>query len=123
MIVLAGPVVEVDGTVADGTLVVDAAGQILLTNPAVEKLFGYGAGELIGSQVDNLVPMASRSPHAGQRATFVGEGRTRLMGNSPVVNGLRKDGTEFAITVSLSPLPARGMRGKCVSVSVRRVEN
>ncbi len=104
----------------DGMLVVDADGRILLSNPKAEKIFGYEIGELVGTAVGQLVPPATRGSHAEMRARFMLEGQSRPMGENINVVGLRKDGTEFPITISLSPLPARGTRGKCVSVSIRK---
>lgn len=107
----------------DGMLVADAAGQILLTNPALERIFGYVPGELIGGQVEQLVPERARGGHGEQRKAFIAEGRSRSMGTDPAaLQGLRKDGSEVNVVVTLSPLPPRGTRGKCVSVSVRRIE-
>ncbi len=104
----------------DGMLVVDADGRILLSNPKAEKIFGYESGELVGTAVGQLVPPATRGSHAEMRARFMAEGQSRQMGEGINVAGLRKDGTEFPLTISLSPLPARGSRGKCVSVSIRK---
>ena len=104
----------------DGMLVVDADGRILLSNPKAEKIFGYESGELVGTAVGQLVPPATRISHAEMRARFMVEGQSRQMGENINVAGLRKDGTEFPLTISLSPLPARGSRGKCVSVSIRK---
>ncbi|MCX7143537.1 MAG: PAS domain S-box protein [Proteobacteria bacterium] len=106
-------------TAPDGMLVADDGGRILLTNPAAETLFGYAPGELIGGQIEQLVPERVRGKHGELRADFIAEGLSRAMGAGPRVLGLRKDGGEFAIAVSLSPLPERGGRGKCISISVR----
>jgi PAS domain S-box-containing protein len=103
----------------DGMLVADTAGRILLTNPMVEKIFGYEPGELVGGQIEQLVPPAARGDHAGKRGQFIAAGQSRTMGNSSRLAGLSKDGKEVPILVTLSPLPERGNRGKCVSVSVR----
>lgn len=105
----------------DGMLVADAAGQILLANPAAEQIFGYLPGDLVGGQIEQLVPERARSGHAGLRQTFIAEGRQRAMGASPRLTGLRKDGGEVELAVTLCPLPPRGTRGKCVSVSIRAV--
>ena len=105
----------------DGMLVVDAEGRILLSNPKAEKIFGHEIGELVGTAVDQLVPVVVRGSHAEKRARFMAEGQSRTMKEGMKLVGLRKDGTEFPFTFSLSLLPARGSRGKCVSVSVRVV--
>jgi PAS domain S-box-containing protein len=106
----------------DGMLVADDAGKILLTNPMVEAIFGYEPGELIGGQIDQLVPVAVRGSHAAKREQFSAEGRSRSMGKGSRLAGIGKDGKEVAVHVTLSPLPARGGRGKCVSVSVRKID-
>ncbi|WP_420266155.1 PAS domain S-box protein [Candidatus Magnetominusculus dajiuhuensis] len=107
-------------TAPDGMMVVDAAGQILLTNPNADKLFGYPHGELVGGQIDHLVPEAMRGTHSKMRAAFMAEEQSRAMGEAPrQIHALRKDGSEVVVAVSLSPLPARGGRGRCVSVAVR----
>jgi len=103
----------------DGMLVVDATGQILLVNPALEAIFGYAPGELFGGQVDQLVPERVHARHAKLREGFMSEGRSRAMGTGPNLTGKRKDGSEVPVAITLSPMPARGNRGQCVSVSVR----
>jgi len=106
-------------TAPDGMLVVDAAGQILLANPKAEEMFGYAAGELVGGDIEQLVPEQSRGSHPEQRKGFMAESRTRLMGEGPQIRGRRKDGSEFELYVTLSTLPTRGTRGSCVSVAMR----
>jgi len=108
-------------TAPDGMLVVDGAGQILLANPKADELFGYATGELVGGQIEQLVPEQSRGSHPEQRKRFTAENRTRLMGEGPQIRGRRKDGSEFELFVTLSPLPSRGTRGNCVSVAMRAV--
>jgi len=90
-----------------------------VANPKAEEMFGYPADELVGGQIEQLVPEESRSSHPGQRKGFLAENRTRLMGEGPQIHGRRKDGSEFELYVTLSPLPARGSRGSCVSVAMR----
>jgi PAS domain S-box-containing protein len=106
----------------DGMLVADTSGQILLVNPEAERIFGYAPGELVGGHIEQLVPVRARNGHDGLRHTFMQEGHSRSMGKGPQLAGLRKDGSEVSLSITLSPLPPRGTRGKCVSVSVRRIE-
>jgi len=106
-------------TAPDGMLVVDAAGQILLANPKAEEMFGYATGELVGGDIEQLVPEQSRGSHPEQRKGFLAENRNRSMGEGPQIRGRRKDGSEFELYVTLSPLPTRGTRGSCVSVAMR----
>jgi PAS domain S-box-containing protein len=110
-------------TAPDGMLLVDAAGQILLTNPQLESIFGYAAGELIGGCIEQLVPESARRGHDGLRRTFIAEGRTRTMGSGSTLHGRCKDGSEVAVAATLAPLPPRAARGKCVSVSVRAIDS
>ena len=110
-------------TAPDGMLVTDAAGQILLTNPELERIFGYAPGELVGGNIEQLVPESVRGGHEGLRRTFMTDGRTRTMGSGSTLHGRCKDGSETTVAVTLAPLPPRGARGKCVSVSVRAIDS
>ena len=110
-------------TAPDGMLVADAAGKILLTNPMAEKIFCYDAGELVGGQIEQLVPPGVRAGHASQREHFTAAGKSRTMGDGSRLVGMTKTGKEVAVHVTLSPLPERGHRGKCVSISVRKIDN
>lgn len=92
----------------DGILVVDAEGRILDLNPAAERMFGYGKEELVGSEVETLVPAASRSTHRSERSAYVDDPHPRPMGIGLELRGVRKDGTEFPVEISLSPLEADG---------------
>jgi len=106
----------------DGMLVVDAQGLILMTNPQLEKLFGYDANELPGKAIETLVPEAARGRHVGERDGFIAHGSARQMGNAGAdLHGVRKDGSEFSIEIGLSRLPAIEGRGVCVCASVRDI--
>jgi PAS domain S-box-containing protein len=106
----------------DGMLIVDAEGRVLLTNPQLDRLFGYGEGELLGQPMEMLVPPESRTPHPQLRAGFMSQGGARQMaGSHASLEGQRKDGTRFAIEIGLSQLPAVEGRGMCVCASVRDI--
>jgi PAS domain S-box-containing protein len=106
----------------DGMLVVDAGGRILMTNPQLDKLFGYEAGELAGQPIEALVPQAMRDQHVGERNGFIAHGSARQMGSASAdLHGLRKNGSEFSIEIGLSRLPAIEGRGVCVCASVRDI--
>ncbi|BDA15686.1 hypothetical protein KAM339_042270 [Aeromonas caviae] len=106
----------------DGMLVIGADGRILLTNPQLDKLFGYASGELIGQSIECLVPEGGRSAHVALRDDFITHGSTRQMGaNIEDLQGVRKDGSLFSVEIGLSHLPTLAGRGTCVCASVRDV--
>jgi len=88
----------------DAILEVDDRGRILIANRAAEKLFGYEHDELFGASIEMLVPEANRPDHANHRAAFVKAGKARPMGYGRDLNAKRKDGSEFPVEISLSPI-------------------
>jgi PAS domain S-box-containing protein len=87
----------------DAIIVSDTEGKILLVNAETERLFGYERAELIGQPVDILVPQGARGRHSGHRASYAAHPRTRAMGEGRKLSGLRKDGSELPVEISLSP--------------------
>jgi len=87
----------------DALLEVDPQGQIILFNAAAEQMFGYARGELLGLNVETLVPAAKRGGHAQHRASYSIHPKTRPMGTGLVLEGQRKDGSLFPVEISLSP--------------------
>jgi PAS domain S-box-containing protein len=88
----------------DTIVVVDTAGSIVIANGLAEKMFGYSREELIGQPIELLVPERFRGGHVGYRTNYFREPRTRPMGEGRELAGRRKDGTEFTVEISLSPL-------------------
>jgi len=85
-------------------VIVDADGRIVLTNMHADRLFGYDRDDLLGQPVEILVPVRDRAAHARHRARYFESARVRPMGAGLELYGRRKDGTEFPVEISLSPL-------------------
>ena len=88
-------------------VIVDQDGQIVRVNRQTEKLFGYARDELLGQDVEILMPERYRADHRSQRVDFVAHPCTRPMGQSVELWGLRKDGSEVPVEISLSPISDR----------------
>jgi PAS domain S-box-containing protein len=85
-------------------VIVNASGNVALVNGQTERLFGYQREEIIGKPVELLMPERFCGRHVSQRMNYVTEPRARAMGSGLELFGRRKDGSEFPVEISLSPL-------------------
>jgi PAS domain S-box-containing protein len=87
---------------AEGILIVDERGRIVVANGQIEAMFGYAQRELIGQPMELLLPEKLRDRHVGHRADYTAAPRVRRMGIGLDLAGRRRDGTEFPVEISLS---------------------
>jgi PAS domain S-box-containing protein len=105
----------------DATVIIDSSGRIVLVNAQTEKLFGYPREELLGQAVEILVPERYRGGHGVRRDGFFAEPKVREMGAGLDLWGRRKDGSEFPVEISLSPL--RTAHGVYATAAIRDATN
>lgn len=101
----------------DAMVIVGGDGTITLVNSQVERLFGYQRAELLGRPVEILVPLRFRGNHPAHRSHFLSQPRPRPMGAGQHLHGLRKDGSEFPVEISLSPIETEN--GTFVASAIR----
>jgi PAS domain S-box-containing protein len=92
-------------------------GTIEMSNAAAEKLFGYSKAELLGRQIDTLVPEDRRAAHAALRRGYLERPEDRMMGAGLDLAGLRKDGTAVPVEVGLSPFDHDGHKGALATIA------
>jgi diguanylate cyclase (GGDEF)-like protein/PAS domain S-box-containing protein len=103
----------------DALVIVNETGHIVELNAPTAELFGYSRRELLGQAVETLVPPRYRRAHVGERLGYHKEPRRRPMGGGPELYGVRRDGTEFPVEISLSPLVTRN--GTLVIAAIRDI--
>lgn len=97
-------------TVPDAMVVIDEAGEMQSFSKAAERLFGYGAGEVIGHNVKILMPSPYREAHDGYIHRYLATGERRIIGIGRVVVGERKDGSTFPMELAVGEMRSRNGR-------------
>ncbi len=108
-------------TIPDAIVAVQSDGTILQVNSQTERLFGYPERELIGQKIEVLVPQRFREAHRGHRSSFAQEPKIRRMGADLDLKGRRRDGSEFDVEISLSPVTTEA--GTIVLSAIRDISD
>ena len=103
----------------DAQVVSDTLGKIVMANRHTARLFGYSEEELLGQEVETLVPSDLRSQHVQHRARYIAAPHARPMGIGMELTALSKDGSEIPVEVSLSPVELD--EGLLVATAIRDV--
>ena len=103
-----------------GMLMADSTGSVVLVNAQVEVLFGYSRMELLGASIELLVPTRFRSVHAAHRARYLEGFSSRIMAEGREIWGQRKDGTEIAIEIKLTPVAGDFVLCSIVDITARK---
>jgi PAS domain S-box-containing protein len=101
---LASPLRGLLEAMPDAIVMVDSDGKIVFANSQAERVFRYAPAELLGQSIQMLLPERYRAAHAGHRGHFFAQPRTRSMGANLELYGRRRDGEEFPVEISLSPI-------------------
>jgi len=103
----------------DAMVIANDRGEMIIVNTQAEKLFGYSRDELLGNKVEMLIPKDAQSRHVNHRSEFSSNPHTRPMGAGRPLYGVRKDGKEFPVEISLGPLETA--HGTLVSAAIRDI--
>jgi PAS domain S-box-containing protein len=105
----------------DAMIIIDGSGAIRFANRQVSSLFGYAHDEVVGKPIELLMPERFHARHIDHRDQYRGNVRIRPMGAGLQLFGRRKDGTEFPVEISLSPIEHE--QGMLVSAAIRDVSD
>jgi diguanylate cyclase (GGDEF)-like protein/PAS domain S-box-containing protein len=103
----------------DAMVIVNSHGHIALVNAQAERMFGYRRDELIGQSIRILIPERHRERHRAHQRDYLRDARARPMGSDLELHAQHKDGTEFPVEISLSPLETD--EGTLVSSAIRDI--
>lgn len=103
----------------DAMIIIDHHGRISVVNGQTEKMFGYSRDEILGQEIEMLLPERFHARHVSHRAAYAGDPHLRAMGSGMELRGRRKDGSEFPVEISLSPVTSAS--GSFVSSVIRDV--
>ncbi len=95
-------------SISEGIVIVNEKQEVVTSNEAAERMFGYGSHELLGEKLDVLIPKEYRSSHPKQVEAFMDKSDPRQMGHGRDLYGLRKDGTTFPVEAGLNPFEVYG---------------
>lgn len=103
----------------DAMVIIDEQGKVAIVNAQAENMFGYERNEILGHTIETLLPERLRTQHVSHRNAFIADPKLRPMGEGMNLVARRKDGSEFPVEISLSPVNAAG--GRFVSSVIRDV--
>lgn len=105
----------------DAMILIDEVGVVVFANRQFSALFGYTHDEIVGQEVEQLIPERLRARHRAHRAVYASSPRVRPMGARLELFGRRRDGSEFPVEISLSPI--EGREGALIAAAIRDVSD